>query len=167
MSLLSDEELMMQLQLGDFSAIEIIYQRHSERVWHYIKKRVPKDICEDLFQESFVKLIEKRQVWKGQPFILWFYILIRNLIIDYYRSKKIAEKHLSSLVLTEEDLIKKEELEELLEKIPSNNAVILKEYFTEGWSYKELSLKYQLTETSLRKKISRIIANLKKGARDE
>lgn len=164
---LSDEELMQKLQDGDSEALGVIYERHSAKVWSYISKRLPKEIAEDLFQDCFVKLVEKRNSWKGQPFLLWLYVVLRNLVTDFHRAHKIEKKYLDKMGSQAEPITDEKDFQELVENMSPETSKLLTEFFKEGWSYKELATRYELTEMSLRKRISRALALLKKGVGDE
>lgn len=56
----TDEDLMYLLQSGDHKALLVLYERHSEKVWSHLQKRVPREDAEDLFQDCFVRLIDKK-----------------------------------------------------------------------------------------------------------
>lgn len=161
-STLSDEDLMGLVQKGDSQALGILYERHAERVWSYIIKRLPKESAEDVFQDCFVKLVEKRTSWNGQPFILWLFVVLRNLVIDFHRSRKIEDKVFERLSKIEEDEVQAD-FNELISTMPSETAKLLKEFFKEGLSYKELAAKYESSEMTIRKRMSRAIAILRKG----
>ncbi len=163
----SDEDLMRQLQNGDSNALGLIYERHSEKVWSYISKRLPKEAAEDLFQDCFVKLVEKRDSWKNQPFLLWLYVVLRNLVTDFHRSNKVEKKYLDRMSTSEEPILDGKDFQELVANMSPETSRLLTEFFKEGWSYKELASKYELTEESLRKRMSRALAVLKKGVSDE
>lgn len=153
---------MQLLQKGDQSALGVLYERHSKKVWAYIQRRVPRGNAEDLFQDTFVKLVEKRHAWQNQPFVLWLYVVLRNLVIDFHRSHKVEKKSLERIVLEEDDKIEND-FNDLVSSMPPETSQLLREFFKEGWSYKELAAKYALSEVSLRKRMSRAIAFLKKG----
>jgi RNA polymerase sigma-70 factor (ECF subfamily) len=159
---LSDEELMLRLQKGDKTALAELYERHSKKVWAYINKRVPREYADDLFQDCFVKLVEKKDSWHQQPFVLWLYVVLRNLIIDFYRKVKI-EKRVLDKIRPLNDSRPEADLDELVADMPPETSKLLKEFFQGGWSYKELAQKYELSEISLRKRMSRAIAFLRKG----
>lgn len=163
----SDEDLMRQLQNGDSNALGLIYERHSEKVWSYISKRLPKEAAEDLFQDCFVKLVEKRDSWKNQPFLLWLYVVLRNLVTDFHRSNKVEKKYLDKMSTSEEPIVDGKDFHELVANMSPETSKLLTEFFKEGWSYKELASRYELTEESLRKRMSRALAVLKKGVSDE
>lgn len=52
---LSDEELMKRYQFGEFEAFEVLYNRHSGRVFGYLCKRTSRENASDLVQEVFLK----------------------------------------------------------------------------------------------------------------
>lgn len=163
----SDEELMRLLQSGDQKALELIYERHAEKVWSYISKRLPKEAAEDLFQDCFVKLVEKKDSWKNQPFLLWLYVVLRNLVTDFHRSNKVEKKYLEKISKPDDPIVDGKDFQELVSNMSPETSKLLTEFFKEGWSYKELASRYELTEESLRKRMSRALAVLKKGVSDE
>lgn len=157
----TDEDLMCFLQNGDQRALLVLYERHSEKVWSYLQKRVPREDAEDLFQSCFVKLIDKKFNWKGQPFVLWMFVLIRNTVSDHYRGKKVENRYLQKLVDSFDGNDPSLVVDEILISMPEDKARLLKEFFEEGWSYKELAIKYEISEVSLRKRLSRALKVLK------
>lgn len=158
---LSDEELMQCLKSGNDEALQVIYERHSDRAWSFIKQRAPQDLKEDIFQDCFLKLSEKRGAWNGQPFILWFYVLIRNVINDSYRKKRITQKY-SEASGDHEARLTEDDFTEMISVLSEENARLLREYFSEGRSHKDLSNMYNLSEVTLRKRLSRALKMLKK-----
>jgi len=162
-SSLTDEELMRMIQNGDSSALGYLYERHSGKVWSYISKRVPKVNADDLFQDCFVKIVEKRHSWNNQPFILWLYVVLRNLVIDFHRKVKTEKKVLEKILPIHDDIREQTDFNDLVSSIPPETSKLLSEFFKEGWSYKELATKYEVSEETLRKRMSRAIAFLKKG----
>lgn len=163
----SDEDLMRSLQAGDSKALGMIYERHSQKVWSYISKRLPTEVAEDLFQDSFVKIVEKRHSWRNQPFVLWLYVVLRNLVTDYHRSNQVEKKYLEKMSPAEEPILNTPDFRELIDGSSPEAAKFLSEFFQEGLSYSELAEKYDLTEVSLRKRMSRALGFLKKGVGNE
>lgn len=163
---LSDEELMRRLQGGDSSALFELYERHSDKIWSYLKKRVPRAQLEDLFQDCFVKIVEKKDNWEDQPFVLWLYVIIRNIVIDFYRNTKLEQKVMDKFFLNAE-LPLDTKFEDIISNLPPDVSKLLTEYFQEGWSYKELAQRYDVSEVSLRKRLSRALGLLKKGGSDD
>jgi len=160
---LSDEELMRQLQGGDQIALEELYSRHSKKVWSYVSKRVAREHAEDLYQDCFIKLVDRKDSWKGQPFVLWLYVVLRNLLIDFYRSQARGKRLIDSLSEAESNSMSNVDFDELIEGAPHETRKLLNDFFQKGFTYKELAHEYELSEISLRKRVSRALAFLKKG----
>ncbi len=87
-----DHELVNQFIAGDESCIEILINRHKNRVYTYILLIVKnQELAEDIFQDTFVKVIKSLQKGKYQEkgiFLSWVIRIAHNLIIDYYRKMK-------------------------------------------------------------------------------
>ena len=163
---LSDEDLMKALQDGDPTAIGELYDRHSSKIWTYLKKRLPKEHVDDIFQDCFIKIVERKSSWNGQPFVLWLYVITRNIVIDYYRELKLEQKIMEKINI-DSDPYGGEKFEELISTLPPEVSRLVAEFFQEGWSYKELAEKYDSSEVTLRKRLSRALGLLKKGALNE
>lgn len=161
LDLSTDEDLMYLLQEGDQKALLVLYERHSGKVWSYLQKRVPREDAEDLFQNCFVRLIDKKSNWKGQPFVLWLFVLIRNTVSDHYRGKSVENRYLQKLIDSNDGNDPTALVDGILTSMPEDKARLLKEFFEEGWSYRELAVKYEISEVSLRKRLSRALKILK------
>ena len=75
----TDEELMEEYKKGGEAAFNEIYLRYKKRVYGYLMKRVKAEQSDDLFQQVFSRLHEKRYLFKeGDPFAPWFFTLIKN-----------------------------------------------------------------------------------------
>ena len=80
------------VQSGNQEAFAEIVHRHSKRFYR-IAYRILflKDDAEDVVQEAFLKLWERRLLWnpnKDTKFTTWFYKIVLNLILDHNRKKK-------------------------------------------------------------------------------
>jgi RNA polymerase sigma-70 factor (ECF subfamily) len=89
---LTDQELVKQFVSGDQAAIEHLIHRHKKRVYTYIVL-VVKDgqLAEDIFQDTFIKVIKSLQKGKYQEkgiFVSWVIRIAHNLIIDHFRKSK-------------------------------------------------------------------------------
>lgn len=89
---LSDQELISLYVSGQQSALEQLILRHKNRVFAYILMIVKdKDLAEDLFQDTFIKVINtfrSRQYKEEGKFIQWVMRIAHNLIIDHFRKSK-------------------------------------------------------------------------------
>lgn len=89
---LSDYELVQEFVNGRSTAIEVLIRRHQKRVYSYIYLLVKKqDVAEDIFQETFIKVIKSLKEGKyvdANRFVSWILRIAHNLIIDHFRREK-------------------------------------------------------------------------------
>lgn len=92
MHLLSDNELVRLYMKGNESCLEILVKRHKRRIFSYIYLITRnKELSEDVFQETFFKVIQtlkKEQYNEEGKFLPWLLRIAKNLIIDHYRKAK-------------------------------------------------------------------------------
>ncbi|HRF68509.1 MAG TPA: sigma-70 family RNA polymerase sigma factor [Muribaculum sp.] len=96
---LTDEQLVRKYIDGNNKAFDTLLHRHKSRLYSYIIRIVKnKDLAEDIFQETFVKIImtlrQGRYIESGK-FSAWLSRIAHNLIIDHFRQEK-AENNMSS-----------------------------------------------------------------------
>lgn len=88
----SDHELVKQFINGDQSCIEQLIHRYKSKVYTYIILIVKNQhLAEDIFQETFIKVIKSLLDGKYKEngkFLSWVIRIAHNLIIDYYRKTK-------------------------------------------------------------------------------
>ncbi|HAN18083.1 MAG: RNA polymerase subunit sigma-24 [Bacteroidetes bacterium GWC2_33_15] len=88
----SDHELVRQFINGEQSSFEILIKRHKDKVYTYIFLMVKNNqLAEDIFQETFIKVIKSLHAGKYQEngkFISWVVRIAHNLIIDHFRKEK-------------------------------------------------------------------------------
>lgn len=83
--------LVNRAKSGDSEAFAQLYDAYVARVYRYIYFRVTDDAAaEDLTSQVFLKAWESldRYEMGSSPFVAWLYTIARNLVIDYYRTKK-------------------------------------------------------------------------------
>lgn len=164
---MTDESLMTAYQKGSEEAFDRLYDKHSPMVYGFIKKRLRDSEAEDFYQKVWRHLHEKRDLYKGQPFLPWFFVLIRNLLVDEYRSlgrkkdRPGADEYIERMYEKVEG--SSQDIEELLKKLPSESAELVRKYYLEGISYEELEETSGLSQTNLRQRLSRAIRSLRRG----
>ncbi len=179
---MSDQELVKKYQEGDVLSFNTLVQRHKNRVYTYIFTIVKNHrLAEDIFQETFVKVIKSLQKKKYEErgtFLSWVLRIAHNLIIDYYRKNKAASvisNEDSELDLfnnprfsddnAEERIINsqiKEDIKALLNLLPTEQkqVVLLRHYWR--MSFKEIA---EVTGVSINTALGRMryaLINLRK-----
>lgn len=150
--------LFNKYQAGDEEAFCSLYELSSKHIWSFIRKRVHRSKQEDCFQQFWLHLHTKKNLYHGQPVLPWMYVILRNLIIDEYRS----QKEVISFEQKDEVGELRAELEELLTELPSQDKELIERIYFQGFTYEDLAKEWGLSQTSLRKRLSRGIGSLAK-----
>ncbi|WP_077195662.1 RNA polymerase sigma factor [Prevotella ihumii] len=89
---LTDEELALSYINGNNEAFDLLLSRNQSKLFSYILFVVrDRDTADDVFQETFVKIITKLQEGKYTPsgkFAAWAMRIAHNVIMDWYRMQK-------------------------------------------------------------------------------
>ena len=155
----TDQELVRQFINGDHSGIEILIHRHKTKLFTYISMYIrDKSLAEDIFQETFLKVINSLRAGKYKDngkFVSWVMRIAHNLIIDHFRREKQSNllsndaydtDLLNSRKLSDsniEDVLVKSQIENdvrsLLLELPDDQreVVMLRHY--SGLSFKEIA----------------------------
>ena len=95
LNVMTDEELAMDYVNGNNRAFDELLFRHQSKLFSYILFVVrDREIADDLFKETFVKVITKLQEGKYSPsgkFSAWMMRIAHNVIMDLYRGLKVQK----------------------------------------------------------------------------
>ncbi len=88
----TDIQLILSFQEGDSNALETLIARHKDKLFSSILFIVKdKYLAEDLFQETFVRIIDTlrcRRYNEEGKFLPWAMRIAHNLCVDYFRKIK-------------------------------------------------------------------------------
>jgi RNA polymerase sigma factor (sigma-70 family) len=91
-SKITDQNLVKQYVQGNEACLEMLINRHKDRIFTTIILIVKDSyIAEDLFQETFIKIIKNLKKGKYNEegkFLPWAIRIARNMAIDYFRKMK-------------------------------------------------------------------------------
>ncbi len=181
-SSLSDQDLVQAYIKGDHSAIEVLINKHRSKVYTYILLTIKnQQLAEDLFQETFIKVIQSLRAGKYKDngkFLSWVIRIAHNLIIDHFRkekqmntvsnddtevdlfnSKKLSDSNIEELIINSQI---KSEIRVLINELPDDQreVVLLRHYG--GLSFKEIA---DQTDVSINTALGRMryaLINLRK-----
>ncbi len=183
----SDFELVKEFIEGKDSSIEILINRHKDRVLTYILLLVKnEELAKDIFQDTFIKVVNslRKNRYKDEGrFVSWVLRIAHNLVIDHFRK----EKNLRTIsndegevdlfnstkyadLTIEEEMAKKQvhgNVRQLVEKLPyeQRQVVVMRHYM--GMSFKEIS---QHTQVSINTALGRMryaLINMRKMIEDQ
>ena len=180
--IVNDQELVQAYIKGDQSAIESLINRHRSKVYTYILLTIKnQQLAEDLFQETFIKVIQSLRGGKYRDngrFLSWVIRIAHNLIIDHFRkekqmnsvsnddtevdlfnSKKLSDENIEEVIINGQI---KTEIRILINELPDDQreVVLLRHYG--GLSFKEIA---DQTDVSINTALGRMryaLINLRK-----
>jgi RNA polymerase sigma factor (sigma-70 family) len=87
-----------------------------ERFLSFLEKRTEsREVAEEILQASIVRGLERSDTLQdNDKVVAWFYRLLRNAVIDYYRAKGTKAKALERLLQETETTVAPPEMEKLI-----------------------------------------------------
>lgn len=143
---------------GNENSLSILISRHQQSIYSFIYSKVyDKNIADDIFQDTFIKVI--RTLKKGKyneegKFLPWVMRISHNLVIDHFRRNKRMPKFENSgdfnifSVLcdsgldAEKQIIKTQiesDVKELIKELPEDQLEVLVMRIYKDMSFKEIS----------------------------
>ena len=162
--MLEEKDIIIKIKRGEIDFFGLLVKKYSRIAFFYSKKRV-KNISdvEDIVQNSFIKAYKAMdRLDENQGFSGYFFAILRNEIVDFYRQKKDAEPLFESL--TGQDLENygfKIDVDDLYTKIRPEYKTVLQLY-TEGFSYQEIAIKLKKPINTIKTLIRRARIEAKK-----
>ncbi len=178
---LDDSILVKNYIDGNERALEILILRHKQRIYSFIYSKVQdRDVTEDIFQDTFIKIINTLKLGKYNEegkFLPWSMRIAHNLVIDFFRKsnrmptfKNTDEFDIFSVLgdpslNAEKELIKNQihaDIRKLVEKLPEDQKEVLNMRIYREMSFKEIS---EQTSVSINTALGRMryaLINLRK-----
>lgn len=184
---MSDEELAVSYMEGNNRAFDLLLEHNQSKLFSYILFIVrDEDVANDVFQETFIKIIVKLRHRKYAPtgkFAAWCMRIAHNVVMDQFRqlkSERIIEptenNDLSNL--THDDLLDSnietrfindqvmKDIQKMIDLLPPSQREVVFMRFFQQMSFKEIA---KTTEVSINTALGRMryaILNMRKMARD-
>ncbi|MBO5601138.1 MAG: sigma-70 family RNA polymerase sigma factor [Prevotella sp.] len=183
---MTDEELAMLYINGDNKAFDLLLSRNQTRLFSYILFVVhDRETANDIFQETFVKVITKlnqgKYVTSGK-FSAWIMRIAHNVIMDWFREQKIEgvvdqgeDNDLSNIpgssILDDniEDMYVREQVlkdaKKIMEALPPSQREVVFMRFYQDLSFKEIA---EMTGVSINTSLGRMryaILNMRRMAK--
>ena len=156
--LITDAVLVSNYIKGDESALSVLITRHKQKIYSFIYSKVfDRDVTEDVFQDTFIKVIRTLKLGKYNEegkFLPWVMRIAHNLVIDHFRKNNRMPKFdnsndfnifsvLSDSSLNAEKYLIKGQVEKdikrLIEELPEDQKEVLIMRMYNDMSFKEIS----------------------------
>lgn len=168
----SDEELMTLYQSGDYTGFECLYERHSGRVFQYLKGKVSLEAAQDLVQETFLKVHRSRDQYQPQyPFLPWLFTVARNSLHDFLKSadQKVIRIGVDSDALPEKlpPVTSEYDLSAALSGLPHVQRRAIELRYMNEWSFEKIAEEMNTTPENTRQIVSRGIKRIRSFLKGE
>lgn len=156
---MADEELVVMYAKGNNIAFDVLLNRYKSNVHSYIYYIVrDRDLTEDIFQETFVKVIltiKQGRYTENGKFKAWITRIAHNLIIDHFRQERnentISNDEVEVDLFNDMRLCEKtvedamvetqvfSDVKKMVEYLPDNQREVLEMRYYQNMSFKEIA----------------------------
>ncbi|MEY3198759.1 MAG: hypothetical protein RJA13_717 [Bacteroidota bacterium] len=185
MKQLDDRDLITEYIGGNEKAFEVLLARHKDKIYRFIYMKLRnQELANDVFQETFVKIIKTLKVGSYNEegkFLPWAMRIAHNLVIDHFRKaskvRMISESSsnyddfnifstLSQTDKNKEQSMSHEELEkqmvELIDYLPETQRAILKMRIFQDMSFKDIAESEDISINTALGRMRYALINLRK-----
>lgn len=178
LSSLSDYDLLSLLRNDDEQAFRELYNRHWYKMYVVAHRKLRrKEVAEELAQELFVMLWQKRHSLRIINLAAFLGVSLRNLMIDYIRHHIQEEHYLEELrrffpsdVFTTTEAVQLNELTDALHlalaKLPEKTREVFILNRFEHLTIREIAQRLNLSEKAIEYHLSRSTLFLRRNLRD-
>ena len=155
----ADDAILIKNYLnGDERSLEILINRHNQRISSFIYSKVyDREVTEDLFQDTFIKVIRTLKLGKYNEegkFLPWVMRIAHNLVIDHYRKSNRMPRYegspeFSIFYIMQDDRLNAEkqliqeqietDIADLIAELPEDQQVVLQLRMYRDMSFKEIA----------------------------
>lgn len=186
MKSMTDEELVVLYAQGNNAAFDVLLNRHKGGIHSYIYFMVRnKELAEDIFQETFVKVImtiKQGRYTENGKFKAWITRIAHNLVIDSIRQERNENTISNDEVevdlfndmklcdgTVEDNLVRRQvlsDIKKLIRHLPDNQREVLEMRYYQDLSFKEIA---DITGVSINTALGRMryaILNMRRMAEE-
>lgn len=178
---LEDHDLVAQYRSGNEQAFEVLIRRHQKRIFLQIYSKVQDaEVADDLFQETFIKIIRslrKSNYEEKGKFLPWAIRVANNTTLDHFRRESRKKEFRPSGEFTvfdtygevdqsyEQEVIEaqiNEDLYKLIKFLPEDQRKVLELRIFCNYSFKEIA---EETDVSINTALGRMryaVSNMQK-----
>ena len=184
---MTDEELALEYIDGNNSAFDLLLSRNQTKLFSYILFMVrDRNVAEDVFQDTFVKIIVKLNEGKYRTtgkFSAWVMRIAHNVIMDRFREQKVEnvveaadDNDMSNVTLSEllvsnaEDSFVRtqvlRDVEKIMNMLPETQREVVFMRFYQNLSFREIA---EIKDMSINTALGRMryaVLNMRKMARE-
>lgn len=165
----TDEELMAAYQSGSHQAFHVLYQRHSGKIYGYLKARVSSEQdVKELFQEVFIKLHRSKHLYNANmPVLPWIFSVTYSVMVDGLRRiTKLKEDLNQNLDSFEAPVFVSRTADSLVGRLDGDQKAAVQMRFLEEKTFEEIAKTLKTSPINVRQIVSRAIKKLKRWSNE-
>lgn len=178
---ITEAELVRSYINGNEQALAQLIKRHRHKIFGFIISKIQdRDLAEDVFQDTFIKVINtlKRGKYNEEgKFLPWVMRIAHNLVIDHFRKNNRMPKFdtksdfdIFSVIKDEElniesSIIKNQietDVKSLLKELPADQREVLEMRIYHEYSFKEIAYKTDVSINTALGRMRYALINLRK-----
>lgn len=160
-----DEELMQAYQNGADGAFDLLFKRHSSRVYGFLMNRLKnRTEIDDVFQATFLKLHKARGHYDPSfPFAPWLFTVCKSVLTDHIRKQNRNREDSNDELVSKAVDKKTIEMQSVisLDGLPSNQQTAIELRYHDELQFEEIAERLNTSPSNVRKLVSRGIQSLK------
>lgn len=182
---LTDEQLAMLYMNGDNQAFDELLERNKSKIFSFIMFMVgDEDLANDIFQDTFVKVVIRLQEGKYKPtgqFGYWLMTIAHNVVLDHFRRGVRTVKYGDNRLprdaampdifdnCREAEIVNNQvltDVKRLMDRLPNAQKEVIYMRFYQSLSFKEIA---EITNVSINTALGRMryaIINMRKMAKN-
>lgn len=161
----SDEDLMRAYQRGDDKAFEVLYRRHSPKVYGYLHSRLrDRALADDLFQCAFLKLHKARAHYDPSlPFVPWLFTVCRSAMVDGLRARGRRREDLDPVAIANAEARSPTAAPDLpdLSTLSAEQRKAVELRYAEDLPFEEIARRLETSSANARQLVSRAVRRLR------
>jgi RNA polymerase sigma-70 factor (ECF subfamily) len=174
----TENELLEKLKAGDPFAFEVLFYKYRGKIKAFAVRIVPTQIDpEEIVQEVFVRVwLKKETIEPDKNFQSFLFSITKNLVLDHLKSAVnrklyLVGEHFQKDIIAEEDtgvssLVEAEEkMTILIQQIPERRREIFCLSRFEGFTYRQIAEKLNISENTVDSQIRNALSYLRKEFR--
>lgn len=177
----TDTVLVQEYIQGNEFALQELIQKHRTKIFSYIYSKIQnQDLAEDVFQDTFVKVIKTLKAGRYNEegkFLPWVMRISHNLVIDHFRKNKrmpmmrVTEEYnifdtIKDGALSSEKQMIKEQIEGdlrlLIEELPEEQKKVLTMRYYSDMSFKDIAEQCDISINTALGRMRYALINLRK-----
>jgi RNA polymerase sigma factor (sigma-70 family) len=173
---LEEQQLIAGLRAKDRKTTEYLYEKYSRALFGVISRIIfDKDIAEEVFHDSFVKIIQKIDSYeesKGRLYT-WMANICRNSAIDKTRSREISQSNKTNTIddfvyglesnSDTLDQVNAIGVKELMNDLNEDQRFIIEYIYFKGYTHSEISEEFDIPLGTVKSRVRAAIQVLKKN----